>query len=200
MLGLSSCNHQTQKAPQKDAVTSAQVKKDTVKKDYKVIEYPTPNVSPGVNEVKGIVLHHTATADAQEALEKMTTPGQGVSAHVLIDTDGTRYLLAPPDAITWHAGKSRLKNRENANNFTVGIEFQGNTVDKPLTDDQIQSALDYIIPIMEKYHLSADDIVTHEEIRADYLNHHPDSDVLTKVDVTPAEKARLLAALQERMR
>lgn len=170
------------------------------KGEYWVVDVPTPNITEGMNDVQGIILHHTATADAEHALKTLTTPKGGVSCHVLIDTDGTRYVLADPTAITWHAGKSRLNGRDGCNEFTVGIEFQGNTVEEPLTDDQIQSAIDYVIPLIHHYNIPLKNIVTHEQIRANFKEAHPKVKAHAKVDVTPEEHARFMKALRQRMR
>ena len=149
--------------------------------------------------MKGIVLHHTATNSTQVSLAIMVglEPKGKVSCHVLIAPDGTRYVLATPETITWHAGQSRLNERNNCNRFTVGIEFQGNTLEEPLTDAQIRSAIDYCLPIMKKYKLKEKDIVTHQQICDEFLKSHPKEKVPAKVDITPDEHARFLRALKE---
>lgn len=171
-----------------------------VEKDgfFTVVDVPTPNISDAKNSVEGIILHHTAVESGEKALDILTRPGSGVSAHVLIDTDGTRYILASPEAVTWHAGKSRLNGREGCNDFTVGIEFQGNTVETPLTDKQIESAIDYILPIIRKYNIPMQNIATHQEIRTQYKKAHPKSKVPPKVDLTPDEYDRFMKALRQR--
>lgn len=160
----------------------------------------TPNVFKGRNKVKGIVLHHTATTSTETALKIMAGPNPTgkVSCHVVIAPDGTRYVLAPPTAITWHAGKSRWNGRDWCNSFTVGIEFQGNTLTTPLTEEQIQSAIDYCLPIMQKYKLKESDIITHRQIRDEYIKTHPDKKASTKPDITPKEHERFLKAIHER--
>ncbi len=164
-----------------------------------VTELPTPNVSEGTNKVEGIVLHHTATESGEKSLEILTDPESGVSCHVMIDTDGSRYVLAPPEAITWHAGRSRLNGKDGCNDFTIGIEFQGNTVEEPLTDRQIESAVDYMLPIIEQYNIPLDNVVTHEQIRDNYLKAHPKAKTPTKVDVTSTEHNHIMAALEKRI-
>ncbi len=166
--------------------------------DYWVVDRPTPNVTDGKNEITAVILHHTATDSIEQSLDILTNPDMGVSCHVLIDKDGTRYVLAPPEAITWHAGRSRLNGRENVNNFSIGIEFQGNTVEEPLTDAQIQSAIDYLLPILEEYKINDKNIVTHEQIRANYISARPKTKTPTKVDVTPEQHARFMQELQKR--
>lgn len=196
LIPAAGCNNKSSEVADEQTPQAESVY-DLNKPVYKVVEIPTPNVGEGINRVSGIVLHHTAEPTAESALAKLTASGSGVSAHVLIDTDGTRYILADPEAITWHAGKSRLNGRENANNFTVGIEFQGNTVDTPLTDAQIASAVEYIRPLISQYDIPLKNIVTHEYIRTEYKRAHPGDKVPDKVDVQSVERDRLIRALEE---
>lgn len=166
------------------------------KAPYRVVDCPTPNKGEGVNSVEGIVLHHTAEDSIEKSIRILTSPAKGVSCHVLIDKDGTRYVMANPEEVTWHAGFSRFNGKDGANATTVGIEFQGNTLEEPLTDDQINSAIEYVLPIMEKYNIPIDRIVTHEKIREDYKKSHPKSKVPDKHDVTPDEYSRFIEALK----
>ena len=42
------------------------------------VAYPTPNVAPdSVNEILGVVLHHTALPTVEDALRELTRPGGG---------------------------------------------------------------------------------------------------------------------------
>jgi len=164
--------------------------------EYKVVSKPTPNVTQGrCNAVRGVVLHHTADVLAGRALDVLTDPKSKVSCHALIDTDGTVYELAPPNAITYHAGHSMLNGLEWCNTFTIGIEFQGNTSLLPLTESQIKSGITYLKPIIRKYNIPLDNIVTHEMVRNNYLKTHPNAKVDTKVDITQKEYNRFMERL-----
>ena len=174
------------------------------RKTYREYSRPTSKVSEGKNDVQGIILHHTATANGSRSLVVLqldTT--KEVSCHAIIDTDGTRYVLAEPTARTWHAGYSMLNGREKCNDFTIGIEFQGNTLEEPLTEDQINSAIDYILPIMKKYNIPKKNIVTHKQVRAAWMAKHPDlvkeKGVKDKKDITQKEYERFMSALEERI-
>ena len=158
--------------------------------------YPTPNYNrTRKNEVKGIVLHHTGEPTVEESLEILTSPERKVSSHVVIDTDGTRYVMADPTVVTYHAGLSILHGMEHCNYCTIGIEFQGNTLEKPLTGEQIASAIEYMLPIIEEYDIPLDNIVTHEMVRNAYRAQYPDKRCDIKVDITPAEYAHFMQAL-----
>ena len=172
---------------------------EEAKKEYRVIPYPTQNYDrEKVNEVRGVILHHTALPTIERSLEVLTLPENKVSSHCLIDTDGTRYILCEPRVVAFHAGRSILNGREQCNEFTIGVEFQGNTVEMPLTDDQINSAIEYLLPILEEYKIPLDSIVTHEKVRLDFMAKYPEKTwIKDKCDITPIEYERVMKALRE---
>jgi hypothetical protein len=166
-------------------------------KDFDEKRYPTPNYDrTRKNKVRGIVLHHTGEPTVEESLEILSSPERKVSTHVVIDTDGTRYVMADPTVVTYHAGHSILHGMEHCNYCTIGIEFQGNTLEKPLTGEQIASAIEYVLPIIEEYNIPLDNIVTHEMVRNAYRAQYPDKRCDVKVDITPAEHAHFMQVLR----
>ena len=184
--------------PQKqEANTKAPVQRSYAKiSGFDEKRYPTPNYDrTRKNEVAGVVLHHTGELTVEESLDILTSPERKVSTHVVIDTDGTRYVMADPDVVTYHAGLSMLFGREHCNYCTIGIEFQGNTLVAPLTNEQIASAIEYLMPIIETYHIPLNHIVTHEMVRNAYRAQYPDKRCDIKVDITPHEYARFMGTL-----
>lgn len=170
----------------------------TQKPRYKEISYPTPNYAEGrVNDVRGVILHHTAEPTVKKSLEVLTVGGRHVGTHVVIDVDGTRYIMADPTIVTYHAGYSILGGREGCNEFTIGIEFQGNTLEKPLTDNQIKSGIEYLIPLIKKYNIPFRNIVTHEMVRNAYKKKYPKKKCSGKVDITQTEYRRFQRVLKE---
>lgn len=172
------------------------------KMKYEEISYPTPNYdSTKTNEVKGVVLHHTAEPTAQRSLEVLTSKERGVSTHVVIDYDGTRYIMLPPTTVAWHAGASLHAGREKCNEWMLGIEFQGDTTQEPLTQDQIDSAIEWLLPLIAQYNIPIDNIVTHQMIRTAYKKKHPEKRAYDKPDITQTEYVRFMkqlrAALEE---
>lgn len=166
------------------------------RRHYTEVSHPTPNIEPDtLNEMLGVILHHTALPTVEDALRELTRPN-GVSSHVVIDTDGTRYVLAPPTAITFHAGLSFLNGRERCNTFCIGVEFQGNTAQFPLTEEQIESGVEYLLPIITEQHIPLDNIVTHKMVRDNYIHQHPEKRCKNKVDISSSEYARFMDALK----
>lgn len=170
------------------------------KNKYREVSYPTPNYDTlRVNEVKGVILHHTAEPTVERSLDVLTSKQRGVSTHVVIDTDGTRYVMCAPTVVAFHAGRSVLNGREGCNNFTIGIEFQGNTLEYPLTDDQIASAIEYLLPIMREYEIPVENVVTHEMVRKAYKERYPNSKCYNKVDITQVEYERFMKAFKAKL-
>lgn len=148
------------------------------------------------NEIKNFVLHHTAydnpITNEAEVKKQFMTPGQN-SSHVVIEEDGSRTIYASPEQVSFHAGKSKWNGREDVNDFSIGVEFQGDTQKKPLTDQQVISFVEYYAPIAKKYNLNLKSIITHEQIRNAYIKKHANEKGLeTKPDITYNQYKRIL--------
>jgi predicted Zn-ribbon and HTH transcriptional regulator len=148
------------------------------------------------NEIKNFVLHHIAydnpITNEAEVKKQFMTPGQN-SSHVVIEEDGSRTIYASPEQVSFHAGKSKWNGREDVNDFSIGVEFQGDTQKKPLTDQQVISFVEYYAPIAKKYNLNLKSIITHEQIRNAYIKKHANEKGLeTKPDITYNQYKRIL--------
>ena len=165
---------------------------------FNEVKYPTPNFDQEkTNEILGVILHHTAEPSIENALNILSSPEKKVGTHVVIDTDGTRYVMADPSVVTYHAGYSVLDGRDSCNYFTIGIEFQGNTLNSPLTDEQIASGIEYLIPLIEKYRIPLESIVTHQMVRNAYKQKYTNKRCSGKVDITQAEYQRFMENLRK---
>ncbi|MDX1472014.1 MAG: N-acetylmuramoyl-L-alanine amidase [Flavobacteriaceae bacterium] len=63
-----------------------------------------------------------------------------VSAHYLIERDGTIIQLVEDEDTAWHAGVSNYGGESNVNDFAIGIEFVA-THTSGFTNNQIESAI-----------------------------------------------------------
>ena len=82
----------------------------------------SPNVS-GLMNPTGAIMHYTAGYTAESAINTLISPAAKVSAHLVIDWDGTITQLVPFNRIAWHAGPSILDGIKGCNNFCIGFEF-----------------------------------------------------------------------------
>ncbi|SDJ51796.1 1,6-anhydro-N-acetylmuramyl-L-alanine amidase AmpD [Billgrantia gudaonensis] len=113
-------------------------------------QVPSPNQDARpASEVSAVVLHSISLPPGVfggDAIERLFTnrldpaghpffaaiAGLRVSAHLLIRRDGECVQFVPFQARAWHAGRSRWRDgarqRRALNDFTVGIELEGDEV------------------------------------------------------------------------
>lgn len=188
---------------------------------YKDAFMKTPNIRtkndnsfkkghPLTNEQKAIVLHHTGYTDtardagnvswAMRGVDKLFRKGEE-SSHVVIDFNGNRYNYANPNQVAYHAGNSMMNGRDNVNDFGVGVEFQGDTDKRPLTKEQLESFMEYAAPIMKKNKIPIDNVVTHKQIRKNYIDKNPNDKKAaaeSKPDVSDKEYSKIIQALKKK--
>ncbi len=130
-----------------------------------------------------VIIHYTAH-DYDHSYECLTTK---VSAHYLIREDGTIDDLVDDAKRAWHAGVSSWRDRENVNDFSIGIEivnlgsgdnrsyptsFEGydgflQSEIRPFTEVQMESLIELLGDLKEKYPAIKDcNIIGHGDICA----------------------------------
>lgn len=87
-----------------------------------------------------------------------------VSAHVLIERDGTIKQFVPFHCRAWHAGVSQYAGREGCNDYSIGIELEG-TDHVPYVDIQYERLACLIADLCSHYPgLTPERIVGHSDI------------------------------------
>ena len=76
--------------------------------------------------------------------------GLNVSSHLLVRRDGEIVQYVPFQKRAWHAGVSCYKNRDCCNDFSIGIEMEGED-DTPYTDIQYQVLSKVIKNLINRY-------------------------------------------------
>jgi N-acetylmuramoyl-L-alanine amidase len=95
-----------------------------------VISHPSPNFGPRPQAqgadgplVDILVLHYTGMRSAAEALERMCDASAQVSAHYMVDEDGSILQLVDEDQRAWHAGVSVWRQHSDINSRSIGVEI-----------------------------------------------------------------------------
>jgi N-acetylmuramoyl-L-alanine amidase len=70
-----------------------------------------------------LILHYTGMRTAAEALDRLRDPSARVSAHYLVDEDGTVVRLVPEERRAWHAGVACWRGWRDINDRSLGIEL-----------------------------------------------------------------------------
>ncbi len=73
-----------------------------------------------------------------------------VSAHYFIDREGGVCSFVPEEKRAWHAGVSAFAGRENCNDFSLGIELEGDD-EHPFTPAQYASLNLLLAAVRRRY-------------------------------------------------
>ncbi|AEK59048.1 1,6-anhydro-N-acetylmuramyl-L-alanine amidase AmpD [Acidithiobacillus caldus] len=87
-----------------------------------------------------------------------------VSAHFFIERTGKIWQHVPTDGRAWHAGVSAWRGRSACNDFSIGIELEGNAVE-PFAELQYHSLNGLLGALRQRYPtLAGDAIAGHSEV------------------------------------
>jgi AmpD protein len=90
--------------------------------------------------------------------------GLEVSAHVLIRRDGEVVQFVPFAERAWHAGDSRFRRQSCCNDFSIGIELEGEDT-TAYADAQYDALSAAIAALVRAYpDITARDVVAHSDI------------------------------------
>jgi N-acetylmuramoyl-L-alanine amidase len=95
--------------------------------DVRQIE--TPNKGGAFKKLSYLVMHYTAGPSLEGTIRTFSDPAREVSAHLVIDRDGTVVQMVPFDRVAWHAGPSSWKPAgslvplKSLNFYAIGIEM-----------------------------------------------------------------------------
>jgi len=86
---------------------------------------PSPNFSSRRGcAVEGVIIHYTASGGTAEGdIAWFLNPASKASAHFVIARDGATTQLVQLEHAAWHAGASRMRDKNGANLFTIGVEL-----------------------------------------------------------------------------
>ncbi len=126
---------------------------------------PSPNFGPRRGGVAPhlIVLHYTAMPSAADALARLCDPATEVSAHYLIDLDGTLWSLVPEEARAWHAGAGAWAGCADVNSASIGIELQ-NRGDHPYPQPQIAALCALVGDLRARHAIAPQGVIGHADL------------------------------------
>ncbi len=88
-------------------------------------DVPSPNhdARPDDVPIDMLVLHYTGMPSGKDALTRLCDASAKVSAHYLIEEDGTVFRLVPEQRRAWHAGVAYWRGHRDINARSIGIEL-----------------------------------------------------------------------------
>ena len=143
-----------------------------------LVAAPSPNFEERKDTVQFIIIHATGTETVQETLAVLEK--RRVSAHYVIDLDGTVYGLVDPDKRAWHAGVSDWKGYckktgfRSVNDASIGIELQCSPKERlengevckfdNFSNDQIMACVELCKRLMRIYDIKVDHVLRHSDV------------------------------------
>lgn len=110
-----------------------------------------------------VVMHYTAMANADAALERLCNPVAEVSAHYLIAASGSVFQLVPEDLRAWHAGAGRWADVTDVNSRSIGIELD-NTGAAPFAAAQMLALEELLSGIIGRHKIRPERVIAHSDM------------------------------------
>ncbi len=129
--------------------------------DLATIWTPSPNFSG--RRPNFIIIHHTGSPSLWSALNTLTSAKAEVSAHYLIDKDGSLRQLVDERHRAWHAGDARWGANTDVNSDSIGIELV-NSGNEPFPQAQIDTLLALVKDIVRRYHMPPENVIGHADV------------------------------------
>lgn len=138
-----------------------------------ITTFVSPNCGPRKSE-KGIaplidtlVIHYTGMMPTRRALDWLCDPISQVSAHYLIDEDGTTWRMVEEADRAWHAGVGAWRGWRDINSRSIGIELSNPGHDcgyRAFPNAQIETLIELTNGILERHPIPARNVVAHSDI------------------------------------
>jgi N-acetylmuramoyl-L-alanine amidase len=132
-------------------------------------ERPSPNhdARPEAAGIDMLVLHYTGMKTAAEAIDRLCDPAAKVSAHYVIDEDGTVWRLVEEGQRAWHAGVSFWQGTETVNAVSIGIELVNPGHEwgyRAFPEAQMASLETLARALLQRHPIPADRVVGHSDV------------------------------------
>ena len=135
-----------------------------------MIEAPSPNFDARGTGISMVVLHYTGMKTGQAALDRLRDPEAKVSAHYLIEEDGTLFRLVPEAERAWHAGVAQWQGRSDVNAMSVGVEIVNPGHEfgyRDFPDAQSEVLIPLLHGILRRHDIPAARVVGHSDVAPD---------------------------------
>lgn len=110
-----------------------------------------------------MVLHYTAMADCEAALQRLCTPEHEVSAHYLVSEAGEVIRLVDEDKRAWHAGAGAWGDVTDVNSRSIGIELD-NPGDRAFAEAQMVALEALLADLIERHDIPPERVIGHSDM------------------------------------
>lgn len=134
-----------------------------------MIETASPNFDarPKDGAIDMLVLHYTGMETAAAALHRLCDPDAKVSAHYLVDEDGSVRRMVPEHLRAWHAGRSSWRGSTDINGRSIGIELVNPGHEfgyRAFPEAQMAAVVELAGAIVLRHAIPARNVVAHSDV------------------------------------
>ena len=123
--------------------------------------YRSPrNAERRVRKSTELIVLHTTEAPAKSSLNKLCERGE---AHYCVTEVGKIYRIVDRDRVAFHAGRSMWNGKEDADEFSIGIECVGYH-DKAMGMVQIRAIRDLVKELQKMNNIPDERVVCHSHV------------------------------------
>ena len=138
-------------------------------------ERPSPNhgdrgEAPNVRPINMLVLHYTGMQSAAAALDRLCDPEARVSAHYVVEEDGTLWRLVPETRRAFHAGVSCWQGENDLNWVSIGVEIVNPGHEwgyRPFPEPQMEAVESLCRHILARHRIPPYRVLGHSDIAPD---------------------------------
>ncbi|MBX3477600.1 MAG: N-acetylmuramoyl-L-alanine amidase [Brevundimonas sp.] len=132
-----------------------------------LLEAPSPNFDQRRAPPDMLVLHYTGMKTGHEAVARLRDPDAKVSAHYVVNEDGSILRLVAEERRAWHAGRGAWQGQTDCNAASIGIEIvnPGHAFGyRPFPDDQIEAVIALVADIRSRWTIPDARIIAHSDL------------------------------------
>ena len=126
--------------------------------------------APDIRPLNMLVLHYTGMQSAAAALDRLCDPAARVSAHYVVEEDGTVWRLVPEARRAFHAGVSYWRGERDLNYVSIGIEIVNPGHEwgyRPFPEAQMAAVEELCRDILARHRIPPYRVVGHSDIAPD---------------------------------
>jgi N-acetylmuramoyl-L-alanine amidase len=135
-----------------------------------VRDVPSPNFDARRGPPDMLVLHYTGMQTAEAAIARLCDPEAKVSAHYVVDEDGSILKLVPEERRAWHAGRGVWLGETDCNAASIGIEIVNPGHEfgyRDFPEVQVDAVISLIADIRTRWTIPDTRIIAHSDLAPD---------------------------------
>ncbi|MCS6627213.1 N-acetylmuramoyl-L-alanine amidase [Roseibacterium beibuensis] len=135
-----------------------------------VRDAPSPNFDQRRGPPDMLVLHYTGMRTADEAVDRLRDPEARVSAHYVVDEDGSILRLVAEERRAWHAGKGAWQGETDCNAASIGVEIVNPGHEfgyREFPEAQIAAVISLVSDIRTRWTIPDARIIAHSDLAPD---------------------------------